>query len=165
MFCATQDLSQRFPAGKVISSQDIIELDLLETPGHLLRRCQQRSHEIFREILGDFGLTQQQTALLIGLAKQPDVSIQQLADLTGIDRNTLSDVASRLLRQELIVRQRSKRDARAYELRLSDSGARLLKRMAPGLAKVQQRILEPLEEGERDAFIRIARGIANLNSP
>ncbi|MCZ7562932.1 MAG: MarR family winged helix-turn-helix transcriptional regulator [Burkholderiales bacterium] len=135
-------------------------LDLLETPGHLLRRCQQRAHEIFREMLGGFGLTQQQTALLIALARRSDASIQDLADVTGTDRNTLGDVVARLIDRGLLERRRAPADARAYELRVSASGAQLLRRMAPGLAEVQRRILAPLRPAERAAFVRMARSIA-----
>lgn len=146
------------------SDENLVELDLYDTPGHLLRRCQQRSQDIFREVLGRFGLTQQQTALLLALARCLTASIQDLSDSTGTDRNTLSDITSRLIRRGLIVRRRSPRDARAYELRISPKGVRLLGQMAPDLARVQERILEPLNQGERDAFIRMARSVACIES-
>ena len=149
---------------RVHIERNLLELDLSETPGHLIRRCQQRSHEVFKEVLGHFGLTQPQTAILIGLAKRPDISIQQLADLTGTDRNTLSDVAKRLQKRGLLERRRSRHDVRAYDLRLSQSGVRLLNRMAPGIVEVQERLLEPLQEGEREAFVRMARAVARLSS-
>ncbi len=145
------------------AKQKLVNPELFETPGHLLRRCQQRSQEIFREILGDYGLTQQQTALLLSLARCKSASIQDLADATGSDRNTLSDIISRLIERGLMMRRRSPRDARAYELRISASGVRLLDRMAPGLATVQERILEPLADGERDAFISMARSVACID--
>lgn len=148
----------------VSARQNIGGLELYETPGHILRRCQQRSQDIFREVLGRFGLTQQQTALLLALSRYSTASIQDLSDSTGSDRNTLSDITSRLVDRGLMVRRRSPRDARAYELRISASGVRLLGRMAPGLAKVQERILEPLDDSEREAFIRMARTIACIDS-
>lgn len=146
------------------SKKNLGDLELYETPGHLLRRCQQRSQDIFREVLGRFGLTQQQTALLLALARCSTASIQDLSDSTGTDRNTLSDITSRLIRRGLIVRRRSPRDARAYELRISARGVRLLGEMAPGMARVQQQILEPLNVSERDAFIRMARSVACIDS-
>ena len=137
-------------------------LDLSETPGHLLRRCQQRAYEIFHEVLGDYGLTQRQTALLIQLARQPGTSVQELADSTGTDRNTLGDVTARLVRRGLILRRRAKGDARAYDLRITPAGERLLADMADGMAEVQRRILEPVPKKDRAAFIRYARQIAGL---
>jgi hypothetical protein len=36
--------------------------------------------------------------------------------------------------------------------------------MAPGIVEVQERLLEPLQEGEREAFVRMARAVARLSS-
>lgn len=154
----------QYRADNVASKQILDDLDLFQTPGHLLRRCQQRSQEIFREVLGEFGLTQQQTALLLTLAHCSAASIQNLSDATGTDRNTLSEVTSRLVGRGLIVRRRSPLDGRAYELRITSKGVRLLDRMAPGIATVQQRILEPLNLSEREAFVSIARSLAGIDS-
>lgn len=137
-------------------------IDLSRTPGHLLRRCHQRSREIFDEVLGVHGLTQRQTALLIELARRPGASIQDLADSTGIDRNTLGEVTSRLVKRGLIRRRRAPRDARAHELRITPAGTRLLAAMRDGLAEVQRRILAPLPKKDRAAFLRCARMIAGL---
>lgn len=136
---------------------------LSDTPGHLIRRCQQRALQIFEEVLGDFGLTQPQAALLLELARHPGASVQTLADSTGTDRNTLADIIARLTRNGLIKRERAVSDARAYELKLSPAGTRLLKRMEPGLAEVQRRILAPLPAKERAAFVRYARLIADVH--
>jgi len=95
--------SWRLGANRVTSKRKSADLDLRDTPGHLLRRCQQRSQEIFREVLGEFGLTQQQTALLLTLARSSTASIQDLSDSSGTDRNTLSEVTTRLIRRGLIV--------------------------------------------------------------
>jgi len=135
-------------------------LDLRETPGYLLRRCQQRAKEIFKEEMGQFGLTQRQTALLIVLASRAEASIQDLADATGVDRNTLGEVTHRLVRRGLIERRRGAKDARAYELRVSSAGLALVHRMVAGIALVQRRIVEPLDEAERALFIRMLRDVA-----
>jgi len=62
--------------------------DLLEVPGHLLRRNHQRSYEIFTRVVGD-DVTRQQMALLIALAKRESASQRDLVDATGIDKSTL----------------------------------------------------------------------------
>jgi DNA-binding MarR family transcriptional regulator len=140
----------------------LLHLSLSSTPGYLLRRCQQRAYEIFDEVLGAHGLTQRQTALLLQLSRQPGASVQDLADATGTDRNTLGEVTARLVRRGLIRRRRSRDDARAYDLRITEAGEQLLQRMAEGLAEVQRRILEPLPKKDRADFIRLARLIAGI---
>lgn len=138
------------------------DFDLAVQPGPLLRLCHQRSHEIFKAELDHFGLTRQQTAFLISLLKQPSASIQELADLTGVDRNTLSAMLSRLVKKGLVERKRSKADARAYEMKVTQTGIALLEKMEEGVRKVQRQILEPLTPAEREAFLKAAQKLAGL---
>lgn len=140
-------------------------LDLRLAPGHLLRRCHQRSHEIFNHAIGKRGITRQQTATLIVLAQNPGASQQELSDESGFDRNTLADITSRLLGKGLIERRRSAADSRAYEVFLTAAGARLVKRVMPAAHEVQRRILEPLPPELRPVFIRCMRIMLGLEKP
>lgn len=72
-------------------------IDLWFAPGPLLRRCHQRSRDLFNEVLGEFGLTRQQTAILIAIAQNPGNNVQNLSDATGCDRSTIADIMGRLL--------------------------------------------------------------------
>ncbi|WBX84278.1 MarR family winged helix-turn-helix transcriptional regulator [Sphingosinicella microcystinivorans] len=138
------------------------DFDLAFTAGHLLRRCHQRSHELFNETMAAFGLTRQQTALLIALLRQPGASVQELADITGTDRNTLGGIITRLVAKGLVDQRRSERDARAYELEISPQGLAMLRDMEAGVKLVQEQILAPLDPKERAAFIGYARKLAGL---
>ena len=136
--------------------------DLATAPGHLLRRCHQRSHELYNEVTAGFGLTRQQLAFLVSLLQNPGASVQELADLTGTDRNTLGGIVTRLAKKKLVNQRRSNRDARAYELSITEAGMDLLTEMEPGIAMVQEMILEPLDEEERAMFIRAAQKLLGL---
>lgn len=139
--------------------------DLTTAPGHLLRRCHQRSHEFYNEVTAEFGLTRQQFALLLALLQNPGASVQELADVSGTDRNTLGGIVSRLVAKGLIDQRRSDRDARAYELRITPAGVALLGRMEPAIFEVGERILAPLTKAERAAFIRATQKLAGIRDP
>ncbi|PZU51240.1 MAG: MarR family transcriptional regulator [Sphingomonas sp.] len=136
--------------------------DLGSAPGHLLRRCHQRSHELYNEVTADYGLTRQQFALLLSLLRSPGASVQELADATGTDRNTLAGITARLVGKKLIHRRRSAQDARAYELHISESGVALLREMEAGILLVQEKILAPLAPEERAEFVRLAAKVSGL---
>jgi MarR family transcriptional regulator, lower aerobic nicotinate degradation pathway regulator len=131
--------------------------DLWSSPGHLLRRCHQRSHEIFNELLGDTGVTRQQFSVLWALQQNPDANQQRLSEVTGWDRNTLAAMLGRLVDQKLIERSRDPEDARATRLRLTERGGDLLRDSTPTLREVQQRIIAPIPEAERPAFLAALR--------
>ncbi|WP_374598478.1 MarR family winged helix-turn-helix transcriptional regulator [Sphingosinicella sp.] len=145
-----------------MAKKPFADFDLAFSAGHLLRRCHQRSHELFNETMAPFGLTRQQTALLITLLREPGTSVQELADITGTDRNTLGGIITRLVSKGLVDQRRSERDARAYELEISPQGLALLHDMEAGVKQVQEQILAPLDAEERATFIRYARKLAGL---
>lgn len=138
--------------------------DLTTAPGHLLRRCHQRSHELYNDVTAEFGLTRQQFALLLALMQNPGASVQELADVSGTDRNTLGGIVSRLVAKQLIDQRRSDRDARAYELRITPMGVALLAEMEPAIFEVGERILAPLTKAERAAFIRATQKLAGIGT-
>jgi DNA-binding MarR family transcriptional regulator len=75
-------------------------------------------------------------------------------DKTGIDRSTLADIVRRLLKKGLLQRRRTKDDARAYAVKLTDEGARVLKAAEPMARKVDDRILAALPAQQRERFIQ-----------
>ena len=145
-----------------MAKKPFADFDLAFSAGHLLRRCHQRSHELFNETMAPFGLTRQQTALLITLLREPGASVQELADITGTDRNTLGGIITRLVSKGLVEQRRSERDARAYELEISPQGLALLHEMEADVKRVQEQILAPLGPEERRDFINFARKLSGL---
>ena len=76
-----------------------------------------------------------------------------LVDRTGIDRSTLADIVRRMQRKGLLHRRRTKEDARAYAVKLTDEGRRVLRTAEPTSRRVDERILEALPSKQREQFI------------
>ena len=74
-------------------------------------------------------------------------------DRTGIDRSTLADIIRRMLRKGLLQRKRTKEDARAYSVRLTEEGRQLLDAAAPGASRSEERLLAALPSEQRVAFL------------
>ena len=73
---------------------------------------------------------------------------------TGIDRSTLADIVRRMLKKGLLQRRRTKDDARAYAVKLTDEGWRVLKAADPLAKRVDDRILAALPGQQRERFLR-----------
>jgi DNA-binding MarR family transcriptional regulator len=136
---------------------------LSDTPGHLLRRWNQRSDEIFTGLVGRDGPTRQQFALLITVYQRPGLTQSQLAAETGIDRVTLGDMLGRLVEKGWVERRRSPSDSRAYDISLTQKGLKRLREVTPLVTASQTKLLEPLPAADRQSFLRclqalIARG-------
>jgi DNA-binding MarR family transcriptional regulator len=87
------------------------------------------------------------------VAQNEGLSQTGLVDRTGIDRSTLADIVRRMQRKGLLQRRRTKEDARAYAVKLTDEGRRLLRVAEPLAKRVDERILDALPTRQREQFI------------
>jgi DNA-binding MarR family transcriptional regulator len=101
----------------------------------------------------DGELTPRQLAVLMTVAQNEGLSQTGLVDRTGIDRSTLADIVRRMQRKGLLQRRRTKEDARAYAVKLTDEGRRVLRIAEPLAKRVDERILDALPTRQRDQFI------------
>lgn len=135
---------------------------------HLLHRASQCAGDIFQsEILGD--LTPRQFAILQTVANNEGLSQTHLVERTGIDRSTLADVIRRMLKKGLLQRRRTREDARAYAVKLTEEGWRVLKAAEPLARRADEKILSVLSSSDRDRFVKgltqIVRSLEDVSSP
>jgi DNA-binding MarR family transcriptional regulator len=152
-------MSRRKRRDRPATDELVAIYDLIEAPGHLLRRCQQRAVEIFVEEVGP-GLTPRQFAILVAIAQRPGLTQTELVTSTGVDRSTVGDMVTRLVRRGFIRRRRSGRDQRANTLVVLPAGVQAVRKALPAVERTQQRILEPLPPAARAAFVVALRAIA-----
>jgi HCOMODA/2-hydroxy-3-carboxy-muconic semialdehyde decarboxylase len=158
-FCTSGDEE----AARAVPDQDahaqvLNDFDYWQSPGHLMRRCTQRAHDIFHEVLAEkITVTRQQFVVLWAIRDNPEASQQRLSEVTGWDRNTMAGMLARLQEQDLIERRRDERDARLYRIHLTRTGRSMLQDMVPELLEVRRRVLEPLPPELREVFVDCAR--------
>src|SRR5262245_15904088 len=100
---------------------------LTRSPIHLLHRASQVVEEIFATEVGIERLTPRQLAVLVAVAENEGLSQNDLVGRTGVDRSTLADIVKRLKGKGLLQRRRTKEDARAYAVKLTDEGRKVLR--------------------------------------
>jgi DNA-binding MarR family transcriptional regulator len=123
------------------------------SPIHLLHRAGQCADEVFGAEIREADLTPRQLTVLSAVAGDEGASQTKLVWATGIDRSTLADIVRRLTGKRLLQRRRTREDARAYAVRLTDEGRRVLGVASPVLRRVDERILSALPDRQREAFI------------
>jgi DNA-binding MarR family transcriptional regulator len=126
---------------------------LSRSPIHLLHRAGQCAGDVFQAEMKVEGLTPRQLAVLTTVALNEGLSQTGLVERTGIDRSTLADIVRRMQRKGLLQRRRTREDARAYAVKLTDEGRRILRTAEPLAKKVDDRILDALPNKQRDQFI------------
>ncbi len=139
--------------------------NLDNSPAHLLRRATQYANDIYTREVGDETLTARQFAVLLTVDKHEGLSQTDLVNMTGIDRSTLADMISRMLKKDLLRRKRTESDARANSVSITTSGKRALTTVLAKVAKAESQILAPLPSGKRADFIKSLTIIAEAAGP
>src|SRR5438132_9925456 len=129
------------------------------SPMHLLHRAGQCADSLFETGAKDSGLTARQLAVLITVAGTKGLSQTGLVERTGIDRSTLSDITRRLQKRRLLQRRRTKEDARAYAVALTDKGRQTLRVIEPIARQVDERLLAALTIKQRGQLIDALKSI------
>jgi len=104
--------------------------------------------------MGTGDLTPRQYAVLVAVSQNEGVSQTHLVDKTGVDRSTLADIVRRMLKKGLLQRRRTKEDARAYSVKLTEEGWKVLKAADPLAKKVDEKILGVLPGQQRERFLQ-----------
>jgi DNA-binding MarR family transcriptional regulator len=135
-------------------------------PGHLVRRLQQVAVSLFVEQseAAGFDLTPVQYAALLGVKTYPGLDQASLARLIAYDRTTIGGVIDRLESKGLIRRELSPADRRVRQLFIEAAGDEVLVRMAPTVARAQERILDPLNHEERTIFMILLLKLVNASN-
>lgn len=141
-----------------------IVLDIHRMPGHLIRRVHQAHGAIFAEECGSLDLTSVQFAALSAIAAYPGVDATRLSSLIAFDRSTLGGVLERLEGKGWIARDGAPEDRRVKLLRATPAGLALLRRAAPAVRRVQERLLEPLSAADRRTALRLLTQLAALHN-
>ncbi len=140
------------------SQESVLENDsgsvLSASPLHLLHRAGQCAGDIFQSEMSSGDVTPRQYAVLVTVAGNEGLSQTQLVDRTGIDRSTLADIVRRMMKKGLLQRRRTKEDARAYAVRLTEEGRKVYESVGPMAHRVDERILDVLPAAQRERFLK-----------
>src|SRR3954463_6538324 len=93
---------------------------------------------VYRVILKDLGLTYPQYLVMLVLWEHGDLPVKKLGEHLRLDSGTLSPLVKRLEGAGLVRRERSARDERSVEVRLTEKGTALRERAL----QVPRRIVE-----------------------
>ena len=127
---------------------------------HLLHRASQRADDIFAKQVGEIGLTARQFAVQLTVAESTSPSQTDIVRDTGIDRSTVAVMVRRMARNGLLQRRRSRGDARAYVVQLTETGRRALNSAQRNGRRADTALLAHLSDDQRKAFVEALKAIS-----
>ena len=97
---------------------------------------------------------------LFYVAAHPDCGPTDVARFLSVPATTLTSVADRLVKKNLLERGRAEADRRAVSLRLTDSGKLQFESLMAAHQNMYRRLLQPLSPADQNELIRLITTIA-----
>lgn len=143
-------------------AHDDIPNEILRTLRQLIRQISMHSKYLAREA----GLTLPQLMCLKAIGEleddDGDVTVAQVGQRVQLSAATVSRIVDRLARADLVTRDRSTRDRRKVNLRLTAAGLERFQTMPVPLQETFIRRLDELPEAERRELLGALRRVAEL---
>lgn len=139
--------------------------DLLDLPGHVIRRLQQQSAAVFqdRTKAAGFDVTSVQFAALSTLATAPGLDQASLAKRIAYDRATIGGVIKRLEQKGWVVRMPDDADRRAFKVTLTAEGTATLTEMTPIVHALQNEIMGGLSQEDQGILLGLMKRALKTN--
>jgi DNA-binding MarR family transcriptional regulator len=127
---------------------------------HLLHRASQRADGLFARHVRDTDLTPRQFVVLQAVADKNGLSQTDIMAATGIDRSSTADLVRRLVTSGCLQRRRTRRDARAYAVRLTPRGGQMLGIGASATRAAEEQLLLSVPQSQRSDLLDLLTLIA-----
>lgn len=138
-----------------------------DSPGFLLWKITALWQKKLAEILGAFGITQTQYAILASLKwfEEHDEPTTQahIADHAKIDRMTLSKAVRKLEDDGLVLREPSPSDSRAINVRFSAKGKKTIHNAVIAIEKADDAFFSVLTEQQLETYKALTRMVISNN--
>lgn len=138
--------------------------ELAERPGFLVRRLHQIFVSIYLDSCRDFETTPVQSSVMQVLRVLPGLDQTSIAAEIGMDRTTTSNVLTRLTARGIIRREVHGADRRSKRAYLTEAGETMIAEMQGAIDAAHRRLVAPLDESERAAFLSQIRHLVEANN-
>lgn len=134
------------------------EEHLFKVLDHLLRIRNECSCSIFSEC-GLSDMTVKQIAYLKVINNEGDVTFSRLAEITKNSKPTITEMINKCVRMECVYREKCPDDGRILYIRLTDKGKMIATAEQASLKRVIERMVESLDERERELLVELLQKV------
>ena len=153
-------LNERVATVSKVEHAPTVPLDLTRHPGHLARRLQQVTFQLWTTTVST-ETTPPQFVVLNSLLANPDIDQRTLGEHASLDRSTVADVVARLVQRGLVRRVRDPLDGRRNVLRLTPRGEQVHLEVATRAERMNATVVSGLSSDEQTTLISLLSRIVS----
>jgi len=120
---------------------------------------------VYEDIKREFGLNRGEYLLLFCLSHIEELTSQDVADMTGRPRNSISRAVHRMLEDGYLTRSPDPADGRQALLRITYEGQELHGQIVPRFLVREEQILCAIDSDERRQLDRLLAKLVGSNAP
>ncbi|SDX57744.1 MarR family winged helix-turn-helix transcriptional regulator [Paenibacillus sp. CF384] len=128
---------------------------------HSYREVNQAFFHVMKKVAQQHQITPIQLIVIRILREHPEIKLTELAEKLNLGSSTASGIIDRMVRDELVYRERTEADRRAMTLTLTDKGRTLWEESNETRTLMFQPLLQ-LSEEDQHQFLRIQTEILGI---
>lgn len=109
----------------------------------------------FNNFLKPYGLTSEQYVIMKSIDENPDITPTHLSEITFKDKTTIARMINTLVNNEMLIRIPKQGDRRAYEIRWSSKGEKIMNEIIPVTEDIISKLRSQFDADELNTFLRI----------
>lgn len=133
--------------------------------GYEMKRVQSLIRTRMDEVLREFGLTVPQYAAMIFLKGSPGISGAELARRSFVTAQTMNQILANLEKRNLIEKHPHPTHGRILQAHPTEEGEALVAKAHRKVEKIEERMLERLDEEKRERLLETLRVCADSLAP
>lgn len=99
------------------------------------------------------GTTISQCHAIVEIGRTKQISLNELADLLGLDKSTMSRTINNLVENNLVIRETHAEDRRYVTIELTENGKEVYKSIENSMGIYYKQILESIPEDKREQVL------------
>lgn len=107
------------------------------------------------------GVTIAQCHAIVEIGRAKEISLNELADLLGLDKSTMSRTINNLVEANLVVRDLHTENRRYVTIKLTDNGIGVFNNIEGTMAQYYQSIFKAIPEEKRDQVLESIKLLTN----
>lgn len=99
------------------------------------------------------GVTMAQCHALVEIGRAKQITLNELAELLGLDNSTMSRTVNNLVNEGLVIREVHPEDRRYVTIRLTEAGQKIFAGIESSMDLYYQKVLKEIPEGAREEVL------------